>query len=142
LKHLLVFLLFSFSLNINAQNADDILGVWWDEEKEGQIEIYKKNGKYYGKIVWLEEPYENGKPIVDSENPNAELRDQPILGLVILSDLEFDGEEWDDGNVYDPNTGDTYSCYLALESKNRLKLRGYLGFSLVGRSSYWTRVEQ
>ena len=129
------------SLNTLAQKADDIIGVWLDEEKEGKIEIYKKGDTYYGKIIWLKEPRENGKPIVDSENPQAELRNRPILGLVILSDLVFDGEEWEDGEIYDPNTGDTYSCYVALESQNRLKLRGYIGFSLVGRSSYWTRVQ-
>jgi uncharacterized protein (DUF2147 family) len=140
-RALIITLISLCSVELLAQNADDILGVWWTEEKDGKVEIYKMNGKYYGKLIWMDEPKINGKPVLDDQNPDPDLRDRPIEGIVLLKKLTFDGDQWDDGEVYDPESGDTYSCYIELESKNRLKLRGYLGFSVVGRSTFWTRVE-
>lgn len=141
MKSIISLLLIVFSTTIFAQNADDIVGVWWTEDKDGKVEIYKKGDVYYGKLIWLKEPNENGKPKLDDENPDPKLRNRPLQGLVLLSGLVFEGDEWDDGEIYDPESGDTYSCYVELESPNRLKLRGYIGFSLIGRSSYWTRAE-
>ena len=82
-----------------------------------------------------------GKPKVDDENPDPALQDRPIIGLVILKDFEFDGEEeWEDGTIYDPKNGKTYSCYMHIDEEGVLKIRGFIGFSWIGRSSYWTRV--
>jgi uncharacterized protein (DUF2147 family) len=63
---------------------------------------------------------------------------------MLLKDFEFDGkDEWEDGKIYDPKNGKTYSCYIEFkdETKNLLKVRGYIGFSMIGRTTYWTRVE-
>ena len=64
----------------------------------------------------------------------------PIQGLVIVRGLIKDGDEWTGGKVLDPKNGKLYKCYMSLESDDKLKLRGYIGFSLLGRTEYWYRV--
>jgi uncharacterized protein (DUF2147 family) len=121
--------------------ADDIVGIWLTNGKEpAKIEIYKSATNYYGKIVWLKYPTENGKPKLDKKNPDESKRNQQIIGLLILTGFRFDGDEWDDGEVYDPESGKTYSCHLSLKDKSTLKVRGYVGISLIGRTELWTRV--
>ena len=142
-------LMFLPMLNVNAQEvkSDDILGIWLNEDKDAHVNIYLENDKYYGKIVWLKDPIdeETGKPKLDDENNDESLRDRPVMGLLLLHDFEFDGDdEWEDGKVYDPKNGKDYSCYMEFpdeDDKNKLKVRGYIGFSLLGRTTYWTRVE-
>lgn len=83
-----------------------------------------------------------GRPRVDRENPDPALRRRPILGLRLLEGLEHDGDgEWSGGTVYDPETGKTYKSKARLgEGGDVLHLRGYIGFSLLGRTTEWTRV--
>lgn len=134
---------------LNAQDfkADDILGVWMNEDKDAQVEIYKDNGKYFGKIVWLLNPIdeETNKPKLDDKNEDVSLRDRPVMGLLLLKDFVFDGDdEWEDGTIYDPKNGKTYSCYMEFEDEDdmsTLKIRGYIGISLLGRTTYWTAVK-
>lgn len=77
---------------------------------------------------------------MDKHNPNPALRNRPTLGLEILKDFSFDGkDEWKDGTIYDPKSGKTYSCYIRMENKNKLKIRGFIGVSMLGRTTYWTR---
>lgn len=133
--------------NLNAQEvqADDILGLWLNEDKDAHVEIYKNDNKYYGKLVWLREPNdeETGEPKLDDENQDESLRSRPVLGLLLLRDFEFDGDdEWEDGRIYDPKNGKDYKCYMEFnDSKDDLKVRGYIGFSMLGRTTYWTRVK-
>ena len=86
---------------------------------------------------------DTGKPKKDKENSDKELRSRPVLGLEILTGFVFDDDEWEDGDIYDPKNGKTYSCYMKFndDTKDELKVRGYIGFSLLGRTTYWTRVE-
>lgn len=135
-----------FSMESYAQvKADDVLGVWLNEDKDAHIQVENRGGKYFGKIIWLKEPNElDGKAKVDDENPDATLAKRPIMGLQLLSDFVFDGDdEWEDGEIYDPKSGKTYSCYMVFEddAKATLKVRGYIGVSLLGRTTYWTRVK-
>jgi len=136
-----------FAIPASAQvKADDILGVWLNEDQDARINIENRDGKYFGNIVWLDEPNEEdtGLPKLDDENPDAELQKRPVMGLELLSDFEFDGDdEWEDGDIYDPKSGKTYSCYMVFtdDTKNKLKVRGYIGVSLLGRTTYWTRVK-
>jgi len=122
--------------------TDDIVGVWLTSGKEpAKIQIYKSGQKYYGKIVWLKNPLNNGKPRFDANNPDKSKRNQPIIGLNILWGFEFDGDdEWTNGKIYDPESGKTYSCILSLKNNATLKVRGYVGLSLLGRTETWTRT--
>jgi uncharacterized protein (DUF2147 family) len=131
------------ALTIFAQaRADDITGVWMTGGKEpAKIQVYKFGEKYYGKIVWLKNPADNGKPKLDNNNPDKSKRNKPIVGLVILMGFRFDGDdEWEDGDIYDPESGKTYSCNLSLKDKSTLKVRGYIGISLFGRTETWTKT--
>jgi uncharacterized protein (DUF2147 family) len=62
--------------------------------------------------------------------------------MIVLNDLTKDGEEWSGGTIMDPNNGKTYKCYLTLEEEDKLKVRGYIGFSLIGRTQYWYRLAE
>ncbi|MBS7564657.1 DUF2147 domain-containing protein [Mucilaginibacter sp. Bleaf8] len=124
-----------------AQRADDILGRWVNSSGEGQIQIYKKGSEYFGKLSWIKLPNdEAGKPKTDKKNPDPALRSRPILGLEILKDFTFDDDTYEGGTIYDPKSGKTYSCKMTLDG-TRLKMRGYIGVSLLGRTEIWTRVK-
>lgn len=123
-----------------AQKADDILGLWYNAEKSAKIQIYKDGEKYFGKIVWLKEPMKDGKPKVDDKNENEKLRNQPLIGLKILKNFEFDEDEWEEGTIYDPKNGKTYSCFITKEG-DALNVTGYIGFSFIGRTTKWTKAE-
>lgn len=135
-------LLFTGFVSGQTFNADDILGVWLNEDKDAHVEVYKEGDKYFGKIVWLKFPNDEvtGKPKVDDENPDENLQNEPVLGLVLLKDFVFDEDEWDSGTIYDPKNGKTYDCYMVLKDEDNLKIRGYIGITLLGRTTYWTRV--
>ncbi|KQC01765.1 DUF2147 domain-containing protein [Pedobacter sp. Hv1] len=142
-KKLSLLLVFAIcTLSVFAQKKDDVLGKWVNPSGEGQIEIYKKGDKYFGKLAWIKEPNdEKGKPKTDLKNPNADLRSKPILGLEILKDFVFEDGKWTDGTIYDPKTGKTYSCNLNIKNDGQLNIRGYVGISLIGRSESWKRAK-
>ena len=126
-----------------AQKADAILGKWVNPSGEGQIQVYKKGALYYGKLVWLKVPNDEatGQPKTDVNNPEKNLQSKPILGLEILKAFKFDGDDvYEEGSIYDPKNGKTYKCKMTLDG-NKLKIRGYIGISLLGRSEVWTRVK-
>ncbi|MGI4871522.1 MAG: DUF2147 domain-containing protein [Janthinobacterium lividum] len=119
------------------------LGVWTNAEKKATFEIYKTGDKFYGKIVTLTVPNDAaGKPKTDTQNPDPKLRTRPRLGLVFMQGFAYDSDnKWDGGKIYDPESGKTYSCYMKMESANTMEVKGYIGFSLIGKSQTWTRVK-
>jgi uncharacterized protein (DUF2147 family) len=140
----LSFLLCCFYNNVFSQNrSSDIVGTWLTSGKNpGKIQIYQAGDKYFGKITWLQVPHDPaGKPKVDTKNPDEKNRTQPLLNLVILKDFTFNGkDEWSNGHIYDPSGGKTYNCYIKLKDWNTMKVRGFIGVSLLGRTETWTRV--
>ena len=146
---LLGFMLNPFT-NVQAQEvkANDIVGVWLTQDKDSHVEIYNDGGKYFGKIIWLETPIDSitGKPQLDDKNEDPVLQSRPVMGMKLLENFVFDGEdEWEDGTIYDPKKGKTYSCYMKFPDNNNkdlLKIRGYIGFSLLGRTVYWTKIKK
>ena len=141
-KAVLILLLIVFNFSAWAQKADAILGSWANPNGQDHILIYKHGDKFFGKLDWIKVPNdENGKPKTDKNNPDPALRSRPDLGLELLKDFTFDGDDvYSGGTVYDPKNGKTYSCKMTLEG-NALKIRGYIGISLFGRSEIWTRVK-
>lgn len=145
MKKLFFFLAFLFlaSTYISAQ-ADKIVGFWLTEEGTSQVQIYKgTDGKFYGKITWLEEPNENGKPKVDDDNPDPKLQSRPIMGLPLLQGFEYDkkDKEWQNGTIYDPKSGKTYDCFMWFEDDDSvLQIKGFvMGMRFLGRTSAWKR---
>lgn len=143
LKAALIFMLSIFFLPLIAQiDGDKILGKWFNEEKDGKVEIYKQGDKYFGKLVWLKTPNnEDGTPKLDKENPDDEMKKRELQGIVLLTDFTYDDEEWEDGEIYDPKSGKTYSCYMEFEDNGSLMIKGYIGVKWVGKTTYWTKAE-
>jgi uncharacterized protein (DUF2147 family) len=132
-----------FFASIFSVIAQDITkGTWYNQEKTSRVQFYEVNGKMYGKVVWLKEPNENGKPRVDKLNPDAKLQSTPLIGLVFLKNFKKVSEKkWEDGTIYDPKNGKTYSCIITQTGLNTLDARGYIGISLIGRTTKFTRAE-
>jgi uncharacterized protein (DUF2147 family) len=138
-----ILLLLASLLCLSTLNAQDVFGKWKtiDDntgEAKSYVEIYEENGKVHGKIVGLINP-KRENPICDK--CCCEEKDQPIVGLRFIKDLEKDGDEYNGGKIMDPENGKLYKCYITLEEDDKLKVRGYVGFSLLGRTQYWYRVE-
>jgi len=102
------------------------------------VEIYESNGKLYGKVVEILNPAKKNAKCDKCEGAD---KGKPVEGLVIIKGLTKDGNEWTDGDILDPTKGKLYSCTLKLDGKDKLKVRGYLGVSLLGRTQTWTRVQ-
>ncbi|MBL6656641.1 MAG: DUF2147 domain-containing protein [Flavobacteriaceae bacterium] len=112
-------------------NIDDETGV-----EKSEITLYVENGKLYGKIERLLLPEDQGKVC---EKCKGKEKNQPIEGLIIVKGLVKDGEVWTDGKILDPANGKSYDCTIKLDDSNTLNVRGYLGFSFIGRSQVWKR---
>ena len=128
------FFLVTISLFANS-SADAILGEWLSQEKDGKIVIFKQGDQYFGKISWGKIP---GKK--DTKNPDEKLRNKDLVGAVILKNFKFTGSSWENGTIYDPNSGKTYDCILKIRDGNKtLDIRGFVGAAMFGRTSTWTR---
>jgi len=137
----LVFL-FSSSFIAAQDNPDAIVGVWKTGSGNAHVKIYKNGDKYQGKIVWLKDPIdpETGKPKLDTKHPDNATRARQILGIINIWGFKYvESNKWDGGNIYDPKNGNTYSSNIKMENSNTLKVRGYVGISLIGRTDTWTR---
>lgn len=140
---LLLVLVFGAAGLASAQTMSP-LGVWTNSEKKATFEIYKCGDKLCGKFLSLTVPNDpaTGKPKNDIKNPEPKLRSRPLLGLVFMQGFKYDSDnKWDDGKIYDAESGKTYSCYMQMASANSMEVKGYIGFSLIGKSQNWTRVK-
>ncbi|MBD1430797.1 MULTISPECIES: DUF2147 domain-containing protein [Sphingobacterium] len=123
----------------HAQSTSDIVGKWTTiDDETGQaksiVEIFKKSdGKYYGKILKLLQKPENDNCV----NCKDDRKNKPLLGLEIIRDLKKEGNEFTGGTITDPKTGKTYKCTITRNGE-KLNVRGYIGFSLIGRTQTWT----
>ena len=146
----------AFSLSVaHAEGpADEILGQWYTEDNASKVHVVKRNGKYFGRIIWLDEPLykkedpEAGKAKHDRKNRDESLQHRPIMGLQVLKDFKFDAgdREWSGGTIYDPEVGKIYKCEIKFQTDPKaeggksLHVRGYIGIPTLGRTSVWFRV--
>jgi len=136
------------ALLLAAAEPLTIAGVWTTDEAKARVEVFERDGMFCAKILSMAEPNfpaddkkgMGGQPRIDRENPDPKLRNRPVIGLEIMRGLKPAGpNKWDGGKIYDPETGNTYSCKMTLVSSNEVHLRGFLGISLIGRTTTWTR---
>ncbi len=133
---LIIFTLASFVLH-SQEKSDLILGTYMTENNRSMVEITKKETKYFGKIIWMRESEK-----LDDKNPNEALRKEKILGQEILKNFIFNGiDVWHLGTIYDPKNGKTYSCKITKDEKENLNVRGFIGVSLIGRTTFWVKVK-
>ena len=116
--------------------AAQILGNWLTEPRDGIIQIsVASDGSYQGKIIGGNAPQR-----LDQHNPDPARRSLTLLGQTILQGMKYDGGgEWSGGTIYDPDSGRSYKCRLVRLDPDRLQVRGFIGFALLGRSQVWTR---
>ncbi len=136
-----------------AVEPSDVVGNWATTPTEkgyAKVKVFEEDGKYFGEIFWLQKPtYDEsegaewaGKEKVDRKNPDKGKRSQSIIGLRIVKNMKYAGEgQWEGGTIYDPENGKTYKSKMALEG-DTLSVRGFIGFSFIGRTSKWTRVKE
>jgi len=124
--------------------ADDrtaVEGTWLNGAGDGWIELRIDGEELRGHISGSPDDPLNQKPSrLDASNPDESLRNRELRGLVILSGFRYeDSGRWSGGRIYDPNSGNTYRGTITLTDRNTLKLRGYIGVSLFGRTETWRR---
>jgi uncharacterized protein (DUF2147 family) len=103
------------------------------------VAISERDGVLFGRVEKLLDPDPND-PHPRCHRCEGAFKDKPILGLQVLWGLQWDGEKWSGGRALDPDNGKVYRCYLAMEEgHDRLKLRGFIGISLLGRTQHWLR---
>jgi uncharacterized protein (DUF2147 family) len=141
---ILHFLVYGLLLILPAANADNSpAGIWITIDDETQkpksrVEISENNGIFTGKIIELFNPSE---PNPLCTKCKGDKKDQPILGLTIIWDAIKKGKSWK-GKILDPKKGKTYKLKLTLiEDGAKLKVRGYIGSPMLGRTQIWKREQ-
>ncbi|MFT4045703.1 MAG: DUF2147 domain-containing protein [Solimonas sp.] len=125
-----------------AADASSPVGVWKTiDDETGQakslVEITESNGELHGRIIRIFHP---SMPNPTCEKCEGAKKDQPITGLEILWGLKENGGEWSGGQVLDPQKGKVYNAKVSLaDNGSKLNLRGFIGFSLIGRTQIWLR---
>lgn len=140
MKKVFFILLVSVCYTLSAE-GQTIFGKWKSiDTKTGKteaiIEVFKEENKAYAKIIEILNPADKDKICIYCKGKN---KNKPILGMVILDGLKKNGDEWSGGKIIDPKNGNIYKCYIKLKDASTLKLRGYIGISLFGRTEYWKR---
>jgi uncharacterized protein (DUF2147 family) len=132
------FLFLSFFLQTpnfegNWVTIDDETGV-----EKSIIKLYIENDMLYGRIETLLLEKDQGQLCTNCLG--SELN-QPIEGLLILKGLTRDGDKWSGGTILDPANGKEYQCTLTLDGALELNVRGFIGFSFIGRTQLWKRKD-
>lgn len=131
---------------VAANAGDAIAGTWLTNDGSSKVAIDGAQGAYNGRVIWLAEPDfpagdtggMAGKPKVDRQNPDATLRNRPVLGMTVLSGLHYAGNNsWQGGTLYAPATGKSYPCKATLVDGT---LQLSVGGGLFSRTVAWTRV--
>lgn len=138
----IIFVAILFITSVSNAQKHGVIGKWKTiDDSTGEaksiVEIYEKSGKIYGKVVEIFNPKRRKDLCNECSGEDA---GKPIMGLTIIKGLTKNGDEYDSGKILDPKNGKLYKCYIALEEKDVLKVRGYIGISIVGRTQYWQRV--
>ena len=129
-------------ISISLMQAQTPIGVWKnlddeDGREKSHIEVYERNGKLFGKVIKLLP----AATITKCDACSGDKKGKSLIGMEILWNLSKSGKVWDDGEILDPKNGKVYTCKIELDGKDKLKVRGYVGVSLLGRTQTWFRVK-
>jgi len=122
-----------------AESTPDPTGLWLTENKRSAIRVTRCESGLCGEVAWIID----GGMQYDRKNPDPDKRDRPICGLRILwgvAQQPDDPADWEDGTVYKADEGETYDVDLTVQGPDTMKVRGYVGIALFGKSQVWTRV--
>jgi uncharacterized protein (DUF2147 family) len=136
-------LLFLFASTLAWADKTDIEGRWLTQKGDGWIRIQIVGDSLEGSVAGSPDPKQREEREFDDRNPDPNLRTRRLEGLTIMTGFEYEGDgHWSGGTVYDPNSGKTYKSTVKQLDANTLKIRGFIGISLFGRSETWTRDDQ
>ena len=127
---------------LQAQSKSKIIGVWYNTEKTAQIEIMENEDEMIGKLVWIQLDEGDPETLTDLVNSDTSLRNRPLMGLTILKGLKYKNGIWSEVEIYDPESGLSYTCEIQLKKKDLLEVKGFLGDSWVSRTVEWNRVKK
>ena len=140
----LVVSLFLFTNSNCLTKSNNLVGIWISENKDLIVQVFENKQLLYGKLVWFKCTHKEKKPMEDhkdEKNSNPDLRGKSWLNLIILSGLKYNGgNKWENGKIYDTNSGKTYSASVTL-IENKIIVRGYWGIELLGKSMIFKRYE-
>lgn len=142
MKRILSTITFTF-FSVLIMSAQSVLGVWKtiddnSGDPKSMVEIYEDTeGKVHGKILKIFNPEKKGLLCTEC---TGEDKDTLVEGMVFIRDLEKDGDEFNGGIIINPENGTVYKCYIKLLSPDELKIRGYVGVPIIGRTQHWLRV--
>jgi uncharacterized protein (DUF2147 family) len=127
----------------NANPSEQLVGVWESEEKNLQIEMFEDDGQYAGRMIYFKcSTDEIMRTCKDTENPDENLTQRNLLGLKLVTNLQYHGDNtWDDGKIYDPNSGNTFEARIQLTGPNSAIVRGYWKFRWLGKSMVFRRKQ-
>jgi uncharacterized protein (DUF2147 family) len=146
----LIFTLFSACafllscIDANAQESDQICGKWMSAQKNLLVQVYRENNDYKAKILWFKADDES-KPMdewTDKHNPDPSLRNRKILGMNVVKNLRYNAKSklWEDGDIYDSQSGRTWDASAAMTKDGSLKVIGFWHFKFIGRTMTFNRA--
>ena len=131
------------AMEVEKYGQSALAGTWLKEDNAFKVRIDQRAERFFGKIIWMERNHwADGSQKKDHLNPNPKLRSRPYIGIPVVLGLKYDGEDsWNDGKIYDPESGKTYDCRITLLNRNRVDVRAYIGCPWIGKSLFFNRVE-
>ncbi len=125
-----------------SPKLEDAIGHWQvvnsDGTPGGKVDTYLENGMLFGRVTEVR-PGRTPKDVCDK--CTGEYKNQLILGMVNMRNFHAQGDDWVDGTVVDPENGKQYKGKIWAEGKDTLRMRGFIGISLLGRTETWTRLK-
>ena len=147
---LAVFSSSAIALSATAASATDIVGDWVLFDGSAVVRIQQSNDghTFEGRVQALLNPEfliidgygKAGQPRVDINNPDEDLRQRPVVGILLTQQLKFKNNKWQ-GRIYDPGSGKTYRCNISILEDGSLKVRGFVGASMFGRTMFWVPLD-
>lgn len=144
---LALIIFFNCSFKIPYTHDDNIIGRWIaTEDKNLVVQVFKSGGEYKASIIWFDDSDDKTQPMMsrcDTKNPHKDLRKRKIIGLQVLWGLIYNenDNEWQDGHIYDPSSGNEYNAKAWLTDDGTLKVRGYWHFQIFGQNISFSRTQ-
>jgi uncharacterized protein (DUF2147 family) len=133
-------------ISTKALSEDAIVGKWMSTKKNVKVEVYKVNDEFKAKVIWFDDKDDKSRPMQnrrDLKNPNPELRNNKILGMNVLKNLKFNPESnrWEDGIIYDANSGRQFSSVVYFNDDGLLEVKGYWKFEFISQTLEFTKAD-
>lgn len=126
--------------NLQAQTkSDQILGDWISPDKDLIVHCYKENNKYFGKVVWFKKY--NSDARIDAIDDSKGVPESKWLNSLVMNNFVYDGNEWNDGTIFQLKTGKSYSAFMKMKNENTLRLTGFIFLPIFSESVTFSRYQ-